>query len=340
MRCCPAVGLHLDKKPTETNLKLTDQKAINMRRIFEIIILGVLPLLIWTCKENSPTQSGSNGEDPSSLIAFTSIVNGNPQIFTMFPDGTNIVQISNDSGRKGHPDWSPDGWQIVYAANYNNGTPQSYSELYIINADGTGKFLIPNTRDGHHPRWSPSGIKIAFEQHLNGNGDIYVINTDGSNKIRLTTDPAQDGTPDWSPDGSEISFQSERDGSQRFEGSLYIMNQDGSKQRSIFFSPQLFCTAWSQEGSRLIFGALQPVPGTSLEYVDLFTINPDGTDLTRITTSADGETYPSISPDGLRIVYMVNFRLFVMNIDGTGAHGLDARGRTDEDPAWSPEFNN
>ena len=37
---------------------------------------------------------------------------------------------------------------------------------------------------------------------------------------------------------------------------------------------------------------------------------------------------------------MVNFRLFVMNIDGTGAHRLDARGRTDEDPAWSPEFTN
>jgi len=80
--------------------------------------------------------------------------------------------------------------------------------------------------------------------------------------------------------------------------------------------------------------------GTSQEYVDLFTINPDGTDLTRITISADGETYPSISADGLRIVYMVNFRLFVMNIDGTGAHRLDARGRTDEDPAWSPEFTN
>ena len=187
-------------------------------------------------------------------------------------------------------------------------------------------------------RWSPDGTKIAFEQYLNGNGDIYVVNIDGSKKTRLTTNPATDNTPDWSRDGSQISFQSQRDGTQRFDGSLYIMNQDGSNQRSIFFSPELFCSAWSQEGSKIIFGALQQVAGTSQEYVDIFTINPDGTNLTRITTSADGETYPSISPDGQRIVYMVEHRLFVMNIDGTGSHRLDARGRTDEDPAWSPEI--
>ncbi|MCH8125147.1 PD40 domain-containing protein [candidate division KSB1 bacterium] len=118
------------------------------------------------------------------------------------------------------------------------------------------------------------------------------------------------------------------------------MNQDGSDQRSIFFSPELFCSAWSQEGSKIIFGALQPIPGSSQEYVDLFTINPDGTNLNRITTGADAETYPSISPDGQRIVYMVNHRIFVMNIDGSGSHRLDARGSTDEDPAWSPEFTN
>ncbi len=81
------------------------------------------------------------------------------------------------------------------------------------------------------------------------------------------------------------------------------------------------------------------MPGTSQEYVDIFTINPDGTNLTRITTSADPEIYPSISPDGQRIVYAAGVhRLYVMNIDGSDAHRLDARGRTDEDPSWSPEI--
>ena len=71
-----------------------------MYKFSKIIILGVLLLAIWSCEKNTPTQPGPNGEEPYSLIAFTSIVNGNPQVFTMFPDGTNIVQITNDSGRK------------------------------------------------------------------------------------------------------------------------------------------------------------------------------------------------------------------------------------------------
>lgn len=128
-----------------------------MHKFLNMIILGVLSLL--SCKEDTLTLAGPNGNGPYSLIAFTSEVNGNPQVFTMYPDGTNIVQITNDSGRKAHPDWSPDGSQIVYAADYFNGTPQGYSELYIINADGTGKFLIPNTRDARHPRWSPERHK-------------------------------------------------------------------------------------------------------------------------------------------------------------------------------------
>ena len=118
------------------------------------------------------------------------------------------------------------------------------------------------------------------------------------------------------------------------------MNQDGSDQRSIFFTPELFCSAWAQDGSRIIFGALQPLQGSSIEYVDLFTINSDGSNLTRITSNSSSETYPSISPDGQHIVYMVEFRIFVMNIDGTGAHRLDAQGMVDEDPAWSPVILN
>jgi len=62
--------------------------------------------------------------------------------------------------------------------------------------------------------------------------------------------------------------------------------------------------------------------------------------LTRITTGADHEVYPSISPDGNRVVYMSEFRLYVMNIDGTDAYRLDGRNMVDEDPAWSPVILN
>jgi Tol biopolymer transport system component len=65
--------------------------------------------------------------------------------------------------------------------------------------------------DGTH-KWSPDGTKIAFTRVIgdadrDGNFDIYVMNADGSNPRRLTTDPAShDNDPSWSPDGTKIAF--------------------------------------------------------------------------------------------------------------------------------------
>ncbi|MCJ7654035.1 MAG: hypothetical protein MUO97_01835, partial [Dehalococcoidia bacterium] len=48
--------------------------------------------------------------------------------------------------------------------------------------------------------WSPDGTKIAFCSIMNdGNIEIYVMNTDGSNQINLTNNPTFDCAPAWSP---------------------------------------------------------------------------------------------------------------------------------------------
>src|SRR6185295_12955111 len=72
-----------------------------------------------------------------------------------------------------------------------------------------------------------SGSKIVFGSSRNGgNHDIFVMDTNGSNQTRLTTNAAYDDQPKWSPDASKILFMSNRDGN--FE--LYTMNADGSSQ--------------------------------------------------------------------------------------------------------------
>jgi len=67
-------------------------------------------------------------------------------------------------------------------------------------------------------------MKIAFHSDRDGNQDIYVMNADGTNPTRLTSDPASDRVPAWSPDGTKIAFDSRRDGN--FE--IYVMNADGT----------------------------------------------------------------------------------------------------------------
>ena len=72
----------------------------------------------------------------------------------------------------------------------------------------------------------PSGsmAKIAFASGRSGNYDIYLMDTDGSNRTRLTSNPAHDELPSWSPDSAKISFTSDRDSNYE----IYVMNADGS----------------------------------------------------------------------------------------------------------------
>jgi TolB protein len=72
-----------------------------------------------------------------------------------------------------------------------------------------------------------SGTGIAFAAMRDGNVDVYVMNSRGSQQRRLTRNPADDIAPAWSPDGQRIAYASKRDGILQ----VYVMNADGSRQR-------------------------------------------------------------------------------------------------------------
>ena len=73
--------------------------------------------------------------------------------------------------------------------------------------------------------YSPDGSKIIFYSNEGGQFNIYVMNTDGSNTIQLTSDAGNNAAPNWSPDGKYIVFSSDRDGSWQ----IYRMKSDGNQ---------------------------------------------------------------------------------------------------------------
>src|SRR6266511_1752070 len=146
----------------------------------------------------------------SGLIAFA---RGGPQsgLFVTNPDGTGLTKLPSVPGDT-DPAWSPDGSKIAFVRFREGG-----AGIWVMNADGTGARRITDGGldvDGTDlgPAWSPDGSRIAFAREgrpakaATGNTDIYVVNADGTDAVRLTDDPMMEYAPTWSPDGSRIAF--------------------------------------------------------------------------------------------------------------------------------------
>lgn len=136
-----------------------------------------------------------------------------------------LQSLTDEVAYDAWPTWSPDGTRIAYlAAGYGI----HEFDLWLTNADGSGTPVLLR-KGANNPAWSPDGTKIAFEATVQSNTDIYVMDPDGSNVVRLTEDPELDVNPTWSPDGTHLAFGSKRDGNQE----IYVMKADGSEQTRI-----------------------------------------------------------------------------------------------------------
>src|SRR3954463_15286948 len=76
------------------------------------------------------------------------------------------------------------------------------------------------------PAWSPNGRLIAFSSTRDGNGEIYVMNADGTRPRRLTRNPLDDTDPTWSPDGRRIAFVRRVPGYREGTNETFVMNAD------------------------------------------------------------------------------------------------------------------
>jgi len=92
--------------------------------------------------------------------------------------------------------WSPNSRQILYGRQDRQG-------IYVIGADGRGNRRVtrdsPPQADWGALAWSPDGSSIAYASDGTGNDDLYVIDANGHNTLRLTNSAAADIDPSWQP---------------------------------------------------------------------------------------------------------------------------------------------
>ena len=162
------------------------------------------------------------------------------------------------------PQWSPDGQRLVFSG-FSNG----FTDLYIINRDGTGLQRLTNDKYADlHPAWSPDGKTIAFVTDRGGETDfdllrfgnlrIALLHLDsGAIELLGNMQTGKNINPVWAPDGRSLAFVSDRTGINNVflydmaDGQIYqLTNMFTGVQGITPLSPVL---TWAAQADRMAF---------------------------------------------------------------------------------------
>jgi TolB protein len=252
-------------------------------------------------------------------------------------DGRNVVQITNDGVPHMSPSWSPDGSKLTYTS-FKSGRAQ----IYVYNL--LTRKSLPLTRTSGNTsgaEWHPDGKSIAFSMSSEGKTAIYTMKSfDGTEVKPLVQGSGLEVEPAYSPDGKFIAFASGRFGNPH----LFVRDlSTGGDTRITFAGWYNSSPSWRPDGKKLIFAGYD----REIDRYDLFTVNPDGRQLERITLDQGDNENPTFSPDGRFVLFQSNrrdgvrgkqpgYRLFVMTKDGAGQRPLAMPFSDVTMPSWSP----
>jgi TolB protein len=216
-------------------------------------------------------------------IAFTSFMNGYPDLFRLFPfERQRPVQtLASFVGINSSPGWSPDGRYLALTLS-KDGNP----EIYVLTlATGVLQRLTRHAGIDTEPTWSPSGQQIAFVSDRAGQPRIFVMDKDGSN-VRQLTSGGFHTQPRWSPKGDPIIY-TQRSGTH----DLWAISPGGSSPRQLTSGGgDNQGATWAPDGRHIAFQS------NRTGRWQLFFMTVDGQTTTQVTQGSNEATSPSWSP--------------------------------------------
>ena len=172
-------------------------------------------------------------------IAYVSFEAKKPVVFVHTLSTGRRAAVANFKGSNSAPAWSPDGRSLAVAL-----TRDGLSQVYLINADGTGtaRRLTSSAGIDTEPRFAPDGRSLFFTSDRGGSPQIYRMPLDGGEPVRITFGSPYNVSPRLSPDGKQLAYITRRDGrylvaTRDLNGGAEQILSDGGREESPSFSP-------------------------------------------------------------------------------------------------------
>jgi len=236
-----------------------------------------------------------------------------------------FVRLTYDPAEHSQPALSPDGQTVVCIRDW--GDQPDIVSLPVGGGQPVNLTQTPFAQEDT-PVFSPDGMTIAFASDRNGDWNIYLMDTDGSNvRPALGGDAGMDEVhPTFSPDGLRMAFSSNR-----VDGNWDI------------YSATIGSDAWARlttDPAADRFPTLSADGGTAGTRAiafrserdgnsEVYLMDADGSNLRRVTDNPAFDGYPSIIPDGSGVVFVSNrsgkWNVYVANLAGEGATPLEQR---------------
>jgi TolB protein len=214
-------------------------------------------------------------------------------IYVVDADGTNESNLIHSGGFGA---WSPDGTKIAYMDQHPGGL---IDDIFVMNADGSGRRRLTKRLRNFFPAWSPDGKKIAFlAQNIHGTVEIDVMNADGTGRKELARGSDAEQSPAWSPDGKKIAFMKRAGYFVSADGGddiwvvtpdVYVMDADGTDETRLTKTKRKdeSIVAWSPEGDEILVVANDP-PANEYDS-EICLIDVDGSGRRCLLDLSEGE---------------------------------------------------
>ena len=265
---------------------------------------------------------------PGGQVVFTSNRDGDPEIFRMDYDGSDLVKLTDNTFDDSLPDWSPDGAKIAFTSNMQDDT----DEIYVMDPDGANITRLTTIGKCSSPHWSPDGQYIAFYCH-NLDDVIYVMEADGGNLTQVSEPQTDIQDLTWSPDGQQIAFSTQF----ASPAGVYAVPAEGGEATLIFESEHTGTVAWSPDGRWLAVDIMV----TPSYTFDIFLYDLDNETLGRVTTTTVNHFHVDWYPLGTYIIFQgfladgMTSYIYSIAMDGNQLQQL-SDGGSDYAPDWTP----